>query len=186
MNFKNTASIGLSYTASQCKGEVIHDKVSVFLRSSHELSLSEVKHSSHRSCRAPSAAITSSHLHGGCSPTTCAPGSAPFHPVHAGNWAGIPGNTVDMAHPPDPSHTKAHPISARVTRDTTRTRPDGAYLPCVRDCEAVQGPDGHVHNLLPSQSFHHLRLPHVHVGAMAQTEVIPLSPVRSHKRISGP
>lgn len=59
-----------------------------------------------------------------------------------------------------------------------------AHLPCVRDCQAVQGPDGHVYDLLPSQSFHHLWLPYVHIGAMAQPEVITLPPVRSHTRVS--
>lgn len=52
-----------------------------------------------------------------------------------------------------------------------------AYLSRVRDSQAVQGPDGHVHDLLPPQPLHHLGLPHVHVGAVAQPEVVTLAPV---------
>lgn len=52
-----------------------------------------------------------------------------------------------------------------------------AYLPRIRDGQTVQGPDSHMHNLLPPQPLHHLRLPHVHIGAVAQPEVVTLAPV---------
>lgn len=63
----------------------------------------------------------------------------------------------------------------------TRTCHDLTYLPCISDRQAVQGTDGHVHDLLSSQPFYHLRLPHVHVGAMAQPEVVPLPPAGRSK-----
>lgn len=59
-----------------------------------------------------------------------------------------------------------------------------AHLPRIRDGQAVQGADGHVHNPLSPEPLHHLRLPHVHVGAMAQPEVVTFAPAESTVSIS--
>lgn len=52
-----------------------------------------------------------------------------------------------------------------------------AHLSRLRDGQTVQGAHGHVDDLLAPQALHHLGLPHVHVGAMAQSEVVAFAPV---------
>ena len=59
--------------------------------------------------------------------------------------------------------------------------PELPYLSCISDRQAVQGPDSHMHNLLPSQPFHHLWFPHMHIRAMAQSEIVPLPPARNQQ-----
>lgn len=55
------------------------------------------------------------------------------------------------------------------------------HLSGFRNSQTVQRSDGDVDDPLPPESLHHLGLPHVHVGAVAQPEVVALSPVREHE-----
>lgn len=55
------------------------------------------------------------------------------------------------------------------------------YLSCISDRQAVQGPNSHMHNLLPSQTLHYLWFPHMHIRAVAQSEIVPLPPARSQQ-----
>ena len=55
------------------------------------------------------------------------------------------------------------------------------YLSCISDCQAVQGPNSDMHNLIPSQAFHYLWFPHMHIRAMAQSEIVPLPPARNQQ-----
>lgn len=50
------------------------------------------------------------------------------------------------------------------------------YLSCICNSQAVQRSHSHVNDLLPPQPLHHLRLPHVNVCPVTQTEVIALPP----------
>lgn len=52
-----------------------------------------------------------------------------------------------------------------------------AHLSRLRDGQTVQGTHGHVDDLLAPQALYHLGLPHVHVGAVAQSEVVAFAPV---------
>lgn len=49
-------------------------------------------------------------------------------------------------------------------------------LSCICNSQTVQRSHSHVNDLLPSQTLHHLRLPHVNICPMTQTEVIALPP----------
>jgi len=53
----------------------------------------------------------------------------------------------------------------------------GTHLPRLCHSQAVQRSDSNVDDLLPPQTFHHLGLPHVDVGAVTQPEVVSFAPV---------
>ena len=59
-----------------------------------------------------------------------------------------------------------------------------AHLSRVPDGEAVERPDGHVHDLFPAQALDHRRLAHVLVGPVAQAKVVALAP-RPHQAAPG-
>lgn len=54
---------------------------------------------------------------------------------------------------------------------------DSTHLSCVCNSQTVQGPYSNMDNLFSPQSLHHLGLPHVHVGAVAQSEIVTFTPV---------
>ena len=54
-------------------------------------------------------------------------------------------------------------------------------LSCVCNSQTVQRSNSDMDNLFASQSLHHLGLPHMNVGAMAQSEIVAFAPVWKHK-----
>lgn len=59
-----------------------------------------------------------------------------------------------------------------------------ANLSCVCDSQTVKCSNSDVDDLFAPQSFHHLRLAHMDVSAMAQTEVVAFPPVLERKRLA--
>lgn len=55
------------------------------------------------------------------------------------------------------------------------------HLSCVCNSQTVQCPNSNMDNLFAPQSLHHLGLPHMHVSAMAQSEIVAFAPVWKHK-----
>lgn len=54
-------------------------------------------------------------------------------------------------------------------------------LSCVCYSQTVQCSNSNMDNLFAPQSLHHLGLPHMDIGAMAQSEIIAFAPVWKHK-----
>lgn len=50
-------------------------------------------------------------------------------------------------------------------------------LSCVCNSQTVQCSNSNMDNLFAPQSLHHLGLPHVYIGAMAQSEIVTFAPV---------
>lgn len=55
------------------------------------------------------------------------------------------------------------------------------HLSCLCNSQTVQRSNSNMNNLFAPQPLHHLGLPHMDVGAVAQSEIVSFSPVWKHK-----
>lgn len=58
------------------------------------------------------------------------------------------------------------------------------HLSRVCNSQTVQCPNSNVDDLLPPQPLHHLGFPHMHIGAVAQSEIVSFPPVWRRRWLS--